>query len=82
MNHVNIKFVVEQHASSENTNKFRYYFLRKFTAHLSQQTVKQIEVIQVVASPEVSKANHSVMNKNIFTGRHSISHKLMDRVIK
>ena len=29
----------------------------------SQQNVKQTEVIQEVVSPEVSKVNHSVMNK-------------------
>ena len=46
------------------------------------QTVQQIEVIQVLVSPEVSKLNHSVMNKKIVTCHSIISSQLMDRVIK
>ena len=33
----------------------------------SQQTLKQIEVIQVVVFPEISKLNHSVMKQSLVT---------------
>ena len=39
--------------------------------------VKQIEVIQAVASLKVSKLNHTVMKKDIVTSQPTKSHRLM-----
>ena len=38
--------------------------MMKLKSSTSSQTVKQIEVVKEVVSPEVSKVNSPVMNKN------------------
>ena len=47
----------------------------------SQQTLKKIEVITVIVSSEVSKLNHSVMNKKLFTCHPKTSCRLISRFI-
>ena len=41
--------------------------LMTYTINLFAKTVEQIEVIQVVISPEVSLLNQSLMHKKVFT---------------
>lgn len=43
----------------------------------TKRRVEQIEVIQAVASLEVSRPNHTVMNKDVVTSQPKISHRLM-----
>ena len=58
----NIYTAVEKHVSSKKI--YILILLATVSSTCFQQIVKQIEVIQKVVLPEVSKLNKSVMNKN------------------
>ena len=60
----NIKTVVKEHFLPENVHSVgqQYEVTSYIPSTSSQQIVEQTEVIQEV-SPEVTKVNHSVMNK-------------------
>ena len=71
----NIKTVVKEHFLPENVHSVgqQYEVTSYIPSTSSQQIVEQTEVIQEV-SPEVSKVNHSVMNK-----KHGIEYSFLQK---
>ena len=71
----NIKTVVKEHFLPENVHSVgqQYEVTSYIPSTSSQQIVEQTEVIQEV-SPEVSKVNHSVMNK-----KHGIEYSFLEK---
>ena len=77
--------IFEEHVSSDIKHIHILILLmmkNDISSIFSEQTLQQIKVIQVVLSPEVSKLNHSLMNKKLVTCHPIISLRLMHRVIK
>ena len=59
----NLKTVIEEHVSSKNIHSDSCCQWWSIPSTSSQQVVKQIKVIQEIASPEVSQLNQARMNK-------------------